>query len=162
MLNLIEKFKVAILHLKSDWNHWHQPTVLVAYDTHYKIIFEHPSHQGQCGLLYHLILTELLLYYYIVECHLPRGSKLRWREDIGVYFFSVLEWLLLCGPIGSLRNRSTCSHITNSLFPPNFCGSMVLKSVFICKTEQWKLEVPGSLSGVLGNKENDQVIFCSK
>ena len=73
-------------------------------------------------------------------------------------------WRKVYGPIGSLINRSTCSHTTNFLFPPNFCGSMVLQSVFICKTEQWKLEVPvlpGSLSGVLGNKENDQVIICS-
>ncbi len=23
------------------------------------------------------------MYIYIVACHLPRGSKLRWREDIG-------------------------------------------------------------------------------
>ena len=71
---------------------------------------------------------------------------------------------VLCGPLGYFINWSTSSHSTNSLFPPNFCGSMVLKSISICKTEQESLGacfLPGSLSGVLGNKEKGQVIICS-
>ncbi len=39
----------------------------------------------------------------------------------------------LCGPVGCLINRSTCSHITIFQFPPNYCGSMVLQFVFTCK-----------------------------
>ena len=67
------------------------------------------------------------------------------------------------GRLGSYINWSTSSHSTNFLFPPNICGSMVLQSISICKTEQESLGacfLAGSLSGVLGNKEKGQVIIC--
>ncbi len=53
---------------------------------------------------------------------------------INMYMYKV------CGPIGSLINRSTCSHTTIFCFSPNYCGSMVLQSVSICKMEQLKLD----------------------
>ena len=50
------------------------------------------------------------------------------------WFFRIVNILRsLCGPVGCLINRSTCSHTTIFLLPPGFCGSMVLQFVLICK-----------------------------
>ncbi len=39
----------------------------------------------------------------------------------------------VCGPVGCLINRSTCSHTTIFHFPPDFTGSLVVQFIFICK-----------------------------
>ena len=79
--------------------------------------------------------------------------------------YQPIHILQMCGPIGSLLNRSTCSHTTIFCFPPNYCGSMVLQSVSICKKGtiivRWHYFSPGTSVVNWETKRIDLVIICS-
>ena len=53
-LNPIEKFKVAILHLNRDWNHWHGPMMLTpsVWSLNISVKIE-PPHSMHCGGCFH-------------------------------------------------------------------------------------------------------------
>ena len=53
---------------------------------------------------------------YIVSCHLPRGSKLRWREDIG-------------GELPSARGQAFVNYYTEYTFIKTKFGLMYISSI---------------------------------